>query len=72
MPTRMTGGRRTTFFADGRPVTGDNTLVVHPHHSMETVPALDVLVHPGGDGHIAMLEDEAHLVRCGSKGAAFR
>lgn len=55
------GWEATTFSADGRPVRGDNTLVVHPHHSMETVPALDVLVHPGGDGHIAMLEDEAHL-----------
>jgi transcriptional regulator GlxA family with amidase domain len=25
------------------------------------VPALDVMVHPGGDGHISLLEDEAHL-----------
>jgi putative intracellular protease/amidase len=42
-------------------VACDNTLVIHPHHSFASVPALDVLVHPGGDGHIAMLEDEAHL-----------
>jgi transcriptional regulator GlxA family with amidase domain len=55
------GWEATTFSADGMPVTGDNTLVVQPHHSIESVPALDVLVHPGGDGHIAMLEDEAHL-----------
>jgi transcriptional regulator GlxA family with amidase domain len=55
------GWETTTFSADGTRVTGDNTLVVHPHHSIESVPALDVLVHPGGDGHIAMLEDEAHL-----------
>jgi len=55
------GWEATTFSADGRPVTGDNTLVIHPHHSIESVPALDVLVHPGGDGHMAMLEDEAHL-----------
>jgi transcriptional regulator GlxA family with amidase domain len=55
------GWEATTFSADGKPVTGDNTLVVHPHHSMASVPALDVMVHPGGDGHIAMLEDEAHL-----------
>jgi transcriptional regulator GlxA family with amidase domain len=55
------GWEATTFSADGKPVTGDNTLVVDPHHSIESVPALDVLVHPGGDGHIAMLEDETHL-----------
>jgi len=55
------GWEATTFSRDGKPVTGDNTLVVHPHHSIDSAPALDVLVHPGGDGHIAMLEDEAHL-----------
>lgn len=57
------GWQVTTFSADVRPVRGDNTLVVQPHHSAESVPALDVLVHPGGDGHLAMLEDEAHLIR---------
>jgi transcriptional regulator GlxA family with amidase domain len=55
------GWEATTFSADGRPVTGDNTLVIHPHHTIDTVPALDVLVHPGGDGHLEMLEDQAHL-----------
>jgi transcriptional regulator GlxA family with amidase domain len=55
------GWEATTFSADGTPVTCDNTLVIHPHHSFATVPPLDVLVHPGGDGHIAMLKDEAHL-----------
>jgi transcriptional regulator GlxA family with amidase domain len=55
------GWEATTFSADGEPVTCDNTLVIHPHHSFASVPALDVLVHPGGDGHIAMLEDDAHL-----------
>jgi transcriptional regulator GlxA family with amidase domain len=55
------GWEATTFSPDGRPVTGDNTLVIHPHHSIGSVPALEVLVHPGGDGHIAMAEDEAHL-----------
>jgi transcriptional regulator GlxA family with amidase domain len=42
-------------------VTGDNTLVVHPHHSIASVPTLDVLLHPGGDRHLKMIEDEAHL-----------
>jgi transcriptional regulator GlxA family with amidase domain len=55
------GWEATTFSADGRPVTGDNTLVFHPHHTIDSVPALDVLVHPGGDGHLEMLEDQAHL-----------
>jgi transcriptional regulator GlxA family with amidase domain len=55
------GWEATTFSADGRPVTGDNTLVIHPHHTIDSVPALDVLVHPGGDGHLEMLENQAHL-----------
>jgi transcriptional regulator GlxA family with amidase domain len=55
------GWEATTFSADGKPVTGDNTLVVHPHHTIDSVPALDVLVHPGGDGHLDMIEDDAHL-----------
>ena len=55
------GWEATTFSMDGTPVTCDNTLVIHPHHSVASVPPLDVLVHPGGDGHVAMLEDEAHL-----------
>jgi putative intracellular protease/amidase len=55
------GWEATTFSADGKPVTGDNTLVIHPHHTIDNVPVLDVLVHPGGDGHLEMIEDEAHL-----------
>lgn len=39
----------TTFSADGRPVTCEKSMVIHPHHSMGSVPRLDVLVHPGGD-----------------------
>jgi len=55
------GWEATTFSADGTPVRCDKSLVVHPHHSVSTVPPLDLIVHPGGDGHIAMLEDQAHL-----------
>lgn len=51
----------TTFSAAGRPVTCEKGLVVQPHHSTVTVPALDVLLHPGGDGTNAMLTDAAHL-----------
>jgi transcriptional regulator GlxA family with amidase domain len=55
------GWEATTFSADGKPVTCDKSLVVQPHHSFATVPELDVMVHPGGDGHLALLEDEEHL-----------
>ncbi|WP_069164732.1 DJ-1/PfpI family protein [Nocardia altamirensis] len=51
----------TTFSADGGPVTCEKSLVVQPHHSIDSVPALDVLLHPGGDGTIPMLTDPAHL-----------
>jgi transcriptional regulator GlxA family with amidase domain len=55
------GWEATTFSADGEPVTCDKSLVIHPHHSFASVPPLDVMVHPGGDGHIAMLSDQEHL-----------
>jgi transcriptional regulator GlxA family with amidase domain len=41
--------------------SGRNTLVINPHHTIDSVPRLDVFVHPAGDGHLEMLEDEAHL-----------
>jgi transcriptional regulator GlxA family with amidase domain len=55
------GWAATTFSATGAPVRCEKTLVVTPHHSFESVPALDVLVHPGGDGVDSMLNDDAHL-----------
>jgi transcriptional regulator GlxA family with amidase domain len=55
------GWAATTFSADGEPVTCDETLVITPHHSFATVPDLDVLVHPGGDGAETMDQDEPHL-----------
>jgi transcriptional regulator GlxA family with amidase domain len=55
------GWSATTFSVTGEPVTCEKTLVVTPHHSFETVPPLEVLVHPGGDGTEALAEDEAHL-----------
>jgi transcriptional regulator GlxA family with amidase domain len=56
------GWRATTFSKDGAPVTCEKSLVVQPHHSFDSVPPLDVLVHPGGDGAEAMLDDSAHLL----------
>ena len=32
------GWETTTFSADGKSVTGDNTLVIHPHHTIDSVP----------------------------------
>ncbi|HEX5894598.1 MAG TPA: DJ-1/PfpI family protein [Solirubrobacterales bacterium] len=55
------GWAATTFSATGAPVRCEKTLVVTPHHSFESVPALDVLVHPGGDGVDSMVNDDAHL-----------
>jgi transcriptional regulator GlxA family with amidase domain len=55
------GWEVTTFSADRAPVTCEKTLVVTPHHSFASVPPLDVLVHPGGDGTAALADDEAHL-----------
>jgi len=52
----------TTFSADGSAVTCEKGLVIKAHHSMASVPAMDVLVHPGGDGTNAMLESPAHLL----------
>lgn len=51
----------TTFSADGGPVTCEKGLVINAHHSSASVPPLEVLVHPGGDGTNAMRNDPAHL-----------
>ena len=46
---------------DGRPVRSAKTLVLGAHHSIANAPNMDVLVHPGGPGTIAMLHDRSHL-----------
>lgn len=51
----------TTFSADGSAVTCEKGLVINAHHSIASMPALDVLLHPGGDETNAMLSDPAHL-----------
>lgn len=55
------GYAATTFSFDGRPVTSAKSLVVQPHHSLDTVPRLDVLLHPGGRGSGPLSEDDGHL-----------
>ena len=46
---------------DGAPVVGAKSLVLGAHHSVEDAPPLDVLIHPGGPGTRAMLDDTDHL-----------
>jgi transcriptional regulator GlxA family with amidase domain len=55
------GYEATTFSATGDAVTCAKGLALTPHHSAATVPALDVLVYPGGRGTAAMIEDGEHL-----------
>jgi transcriptional regulator GlxA family with amidase domain len=51
----------TSLSRDGLPVTAAKGLVVHPEHSYETVPPMDVLIYPGGQGTRPQLDDEAQL-----------
>ena len=51
----------TTFSRDGTPVRAAKGLVVQPEHSYASVPALDVLVYPGGRGTRPQLADPAQL-----------
>jgi transcriptional regulator GlxA family with amidase domain len=46
---------------DGGPVVGVKSLMLGAHHSMESAPRLDVLIHPGGSGTRPMLNDPEHL-----------
>ncbi|GAA0918634.1 MULTISPECIES: DJ-1/PfpI family protein [Streptomyces violaceusniger group] len=49
------------FSADGNPVTCAKGLTVAAHHAMADLPALDVLLHPGGQGTRPQLGDDQHL-----------
>jgi transcriptional regulator GlxA family with amidase domain len=51
----------STFSRDGGPVTAAKGLRVTPDHSYDSVPAMDVLVYPGGFGTRAHLRDDAQL-----------
>jgi transcriptional regulator GlxA family with amidase domain len=55
------GYAATTFSLDGRPVTSAKSLVIQPHHSQDTVPPLEILLHPGGRGTGPLSEDGSHL-----------
>nr|WP_232545990.1 DJ-1/PfpI family protein [Streptomyces antimycoticus] len=49
------------FSADGNPVTCAKGLTVEAHQAMAHLPALDVLLHPGGRGTRPQLKDDQHL-----------
>jgi transcriptional regulator GlxA family with amidase domain len=46
---------------DGKPVRAAKGLVLGAHHSFADMPALQVLVHPGGQGTRALMRDSDHL-----------
>jgi len=46
---------------DGRPVTAAKGLVIGAHHPFARAPALDVLIHPGGQGTRRLVRDPDHL-----------
>ncbi len=57
------GWRVFCFSADGKSVTcAKGGLTIQPHYSMADMPALDVLLHPGGRGtRPPQLNDNQHL-----------
>ncbi|WP_432945585.1 DJ-1/PfpI family protein [Kribbella sp. CA-253562] len=46
---------------DGEPVRCAKGMVISPMCSIDTAPDLEVLVHPGGDGTLPLMSDQAHL-----------
>ena len=45
----------------GGPVVGAKSLMLGAHHSTDSAPRLDVLIHPGGPGTRPMLTNPEHL-----------
>lgn len=45
---------------DGQPVRAAKGLVLGAHYSFDNMPALDVLVHPGGQGTRELMRDPNH------------
>ncbi|MFI9325675.1 DJ-1/PfpI family protein [Kitasatospora aureofaciens] len=55
------GWRVFCVSADGGPVTCAKGLTVQAHYSMADMPALEVLLHPGGGGTRPLITDADHL-----------
>jgi transcriptional regulator GlxA family with amidase domain len=51
----------TCISRDGTPVRAAKGLVVGDHHSFDSVPPLEVLIHPGGPGARTLMRDPEHL-----------
>jgi transcriptional regulator GlxA family with amidase domain len=49
------------FSRDGAAVTAAKGMVIGAHRALSEMPALDVLVHPGGAGTRPLMRDEVHL-----------
>lgn len=47
--------------ADGLSVTAAKGLALGAHHSLDSAPSLDVLIHPGGPGTRRLMTDLRHL-----------
>ncbi|HWB66239.1 MAG TPA: DJ-1/PfpI family protein [Mycobacteriales bacterium] len=46
---------------DGKPVAAAKGMVIQSDHSFADMPAMAVLVHPGGRGTRPLMRDDAHL-----------
>jgi len=46
---------------DGEPIRAAKGLTLGAHHSFDTMPPLDVLIHPGGQGTRTLMRDSDHL-----------
>ncbi|WP_033256876.1 DJ-1/PfpI family protein [Kitasatospora phosalacinea] len=55
------GWRVNCVSRDGAPVLCAKGLTILPHFSRETMPAPEVLLHPGGQGTRPLLEDQDHV-----------
>jgi transcriptional regulator GlxA family with amidase domain len=51
----------STFSIDGADVKGAKGLVMGAQHSLESLPPMDILVHPGGRGTRRLMKDPDHL-----------
>jgi transcriptional regulator GlxA family with amidase domain len=55
------GWRVSLLSRDGGAVDCAKGMVIGAHHAIADAPALDVLLHPGGQGTRPLMRDEAHL-----------
>jgi transcriptional regulator GlxA family with amidase domain len=66
------GWRVSCISRDGEPVRAAKGLTLGAHHSFGTMPPLDVLIHPGGQGTRTLMRDVDHLAWVRGQRAAVR